>query len=337
MAEHYSFFDAQGSEGNYDRTYSSADLATYFASFIGNGVYANPANQLKVSPVTGQMAVSVAVGKAWINGYFYELTDTPKQLNLSVGDSSNARIDLIVCSLNLSNRLIELKVIQGASAGNPQEPAYSRTDDVYDLVLAKVDIAAGAIELSEADITDTRPNNTYCGFVTGVVEQIDTTNLFSQYDAEFNAWFDDIKDTLDEDTAASLANQIAELQEQMEETVPITKGGTGATTAEQALTNLGAAASNHNHSAANITSGTLPISRGGTGATTASQALTSLGAASSSHTHTMSDISGTLPISKGGTGATSRLAAMNNIGITMNYAEAPSTGTPNTIYIQILD
>ena len=48
MAEHYSFFDARGAEGSYDRTYSSADLASYFASFIGNGVYANPANQLKV-------------------------------------------------------------------------------------------------------------------------------------------------------------------------------------------------------------------------------------------------------------------------------------------------
>ena len=66
MAEHYSFFDAQGAEGSYDRTYSSADVAAYFASFIGNGVYANPANQLKVSPANGKMAVSVAPGKAWI-------------------------------------------------------------------------------------------------------------------------------------------------------------------------------------------------------------------------------------------------------------------------------
>ena len=40
---------------------------------------------------------------------------------------------------------------------------------------------------------------------------------------------------------------------------------------------IGAAASSHNHSAANITSGTLPITRGGTGATTASGILTNLG------------------------------------------------------------
>lgn len=57
-------------------------------------------------------------------------------------------------------------------------------------------------------------------------------------------------------------------------TVSVAKGGTGATTAAQARTNLGitaanigAAASSHNHSASNITSGTLAVARGGTGVT----------------------------------------------------------------------
>ncbi len=49
-------------------------------------------------------------------------------------------------------------------------------------------------------------------------------------------------------------------------TVPITKGGTGATTAAGALTNLGAAPAVHAHAADNITSGVLPVARGGTGA-----------------------------------------------------------------------
>lgn len=41
--------------------------------------------------------------------------------------------------------------------------------------------------------------------------------------------------------------------------------------------NIGAAAASHNHSASNITSGTLPIARGGTGATTAAGARNNLG------------------------------------------------------------
>lgn len=298
MAEHYSFFDAQGVEGSYDRTYSSADVAAYFASFIGNGVYANPANQLKVSPANGKMAVNVAVGKAWINGYFYELSDSAKELVIATGDANNPRIDKVVCSLNLSNRLIELKVIQGAASANPQAPAHSREDEVFDLVLAEVHVASGAVELSDEDITDKRPDNSVCGFVTGVVEQIDTTGLFSQYDAEFNTWFEGIQGILDEDTAGNLANQITAIQEELEETVTVAKGGTGATTAEQARTNLGVAAA--------------------------------------SHSHAVSDITGTLPVSKGGTGATTAYAALQALGITLGTSAAPSTGTANTIYIQLL-
>ena len=53
-----------------------------------------------------------------------------------------------------------------------------------------------------------------------------------------------------------------------------------------APSNIGAAESSHNHSASNITSGTLPISRGGTGATSASTALSNLGMIISSGTWT---------------------------------------------------
>ena len=73
------------------------------------------------------------------------------------------------------------------------------------------------------------------------------------------------------------------------------------------------AASSHNHSASNITSGTLPIARGGTGATSASAARSALGAAASSHTHSASQItSGALPINRGGTGETT-LAGLQSL------------------------
>lgn len=67
--------------------------------------------------------------------------------------------------------------------------------------------------------------------------------------------------------------------------VPIAKGGTGATDSETARKNLGAAASDHNHSASDINDGILssarlpvvPVTKGGTGANTAADARSSLG------------------------------------------------------------
>lgn len=123
---------------------------------------------------------------------------------------------------------------------------------------------------------------------------------------------------------------------------PITEGGTGATTAAAALTNLGAAASSHNHSAANITSGTLPVARGGTGATalTASRALVSDGSGNvavsavtstqlgylsgvTSAIQTQLNAKPTIKIARG-------TASINgNTGITINYSGAGFTSVPS--------
>jgi hypothetical protein len=117
-------------------------------------------------------------------------------------------------------------------------------------------------------------------------------------------------------------------------TVPVTHGGTGATTAGEALSAIGAAAASHTHSAGEVTSGTLatdripviPVSKGGTGASSAAAARSNLGAAASSHTHDAGSItSGTLPVSRGGTGASSAGAAFRNLsGYTLDL------GTNNT-------
>lgn len=89
--------------------------------------------------------------------------------------------------------------------------------------------------------------------------------------------------------------------------IAIANGGTGATTASGALTNLGvdtALSNKADKDLSNVT-GTLPVTAGGTGATTASGALTNLGvdtALSNKADKDLSNVTGMIPITAGGTG-----------------------------------
>lgn len=76
--------------------------------------------------------------------------------------------------------------------------------------------------------------------------------------------------------------------------------------------------------------GTLPVSKGGTGGTTAAAARTNLGlgalATKGSASLAGSDVSGTLPISKGGTGATSVAGILEALGIKDYITEQGTSG-----------
>lgn len=95
----------------------------------------------------------------------------------------------------------------------------------------------------------------------------------------------------------------------------------------------GKAASSHNHSAANITSGTLAVARGGTGITANPSMLVNLGSASAASVFTTSPrpgITGTLAVSHGGTGATSAASARSNLGAAASDIITVSSSQPSS-------
>lgn len=165
MSITYGFFNANLVDGNYDRRYSADQLAEYFASLIGNGVSAAIPNAFKVVPSSG-LVVNVSAGFSWING-FWSKNDGAYPISVPAAPSSGYRKDIIVLRFNRSDRSIVPVLVQGtvsATAPAPM-PAYSRTVDQYDLVLASIDLSAGSSSITANMITDLRADTTYCGIV----------------------------------------------------------------------------------------------------------------------------------------------------------------------------
>lgn len=140
-------------------------------------------------------------------------------------------------------------------------------------------------------------------------------------------------------TAAKLAASAVDLNgTTVTNSLPISKGGTGAATAAAARTALSAAVSGANGDITSLTGLTtaLSIAQGGTGATSASAARTALSAAATGANSDITALSGlttALSVAQGGTGATTAAAARTNIGIgttdSPTFAGATVTGTLN--------
>lgn len=232
MAEKSSFFTSL----NGDRKYKSSDFAEYFSTFIGNGVFPNPSNNLLVTS-NGDMTVTISPGYAWINGYMYANTDN-LILIIENSDSALKRIDRIVVRCDFVTREIKTYIKKGSFSQNPSAPVLTRDTDAYELCVAEITINNGAINISQSNITDTRLNSELCGIVTQTINEIDTTTLYNQLQShiqeksldmqtwideakefftnDFNIWFEGIKDILDENTAGNLLNEINKLKEAME-------------------------------------------------------------------------------------------------------------------------
>ena len=192
MAETSGFFNAEMVEDDgsttYDRIYYADQFAYYFSKFISNGVYINPATQLKVTS-KGELKLNVAVGDAFINGYWYK-NDENFELQLAQANGSLPRIDRIVLRWDSLTRYINLAILQGNPAATPSAKNLTRNADTWELGLADVYIERGVLSISDANITDLRPDRTYCGYVAGVVNQIDTTNLFAQFTDAFEQYYE---------------------------------------------------------------------------------------------------------------------------------------------------
>lgn len=194
------FFDAHVIGKEYDRVYLADSFASYFASFIGNGVFGGDSGELQVkaSP-DGGMYIIVQPGQGWINGYWYENT-TNYTFRLKNADGVLNRKDIVVLRWGLKERAMNVVVKEGAFAVDATKPSIQRDADYYELQLAEISIRAGAVNIFDSDITDTRLDDDLCGVVTGVVKQISTSEYGSQLNGFIERYIQNANQKYDEYT-----------------------------------------------------------------------------------------------------------------------------------------
>lgn len=208
----YGFFNSV----NGDRVYSAEQMSEMFDGLISDGVFQNVGGAMRVVASNG-LNVNVSTGRARINSHWAKV-DTAHAITLNSAHVTLNRYTAICLRVDFANREIKLIAIDGTNATAPTKPEPVRNEYYYDMILAYIYVGAGVTEIKQSNIEDTRANTDLCGIVSSLIQNIDTSELYDQYNAAyveqldtmaawfevqkqaFNTWFNDLTETLNVDT-----------------------------------------------------------------------------------------------------------------------------------------
>lgn len=228
MAITYGFFNAiKQSDGTYDRVYNADQMSTYFEGLVSDGVYESVDDAMQVLAGTG-MQVQVGAGRAIIDSKWLKNT-AAYPLTINAAHVTLNRYTAIVIRLDLSARTISVVTKDGENATAPIKPTMTNSETVKEMCLAYVYVGRGVTAITQANIEDTRPDNNVCGWVTGIVQQVDTSKLFLQYqtayeqqlqtmqdwqeaqETAFNTWFTALTDRLNVNTYIQKFHKVVDM------------------------------------------------------------------------------------------------------------------------------
>lgn len=155
---------------NGDRLYNARDMSRYFENILSSGIFKRITDCFKVSAGEG-MNLTVAPGAGLIDCQWFR-SNAAEIVTIPAAHAILPRFDTVIARLDLNDevRAITLMTVSGEPAETPLAPEPVRTTNVYDLVLALVYVPAGATSIVEANLTDVRANDWYCGYVRSLVD-----------------------------------------------------------------------------------------------------------------------------------------------------------------------
>lgn len=202
---------------NHDRLYDAEQLSSIFDGIVVDGIYENFGEAFNVTAYPdANNTVLVGTGRAWFN-HTWTLNDSRFSITLDPPNEMLGRIDAIVIDVNKERdtRKNSIIYLRGDEATPDFPPTLINTENHHQYPIAYITRHAeqnGPIKQSDIEIT---VGTGACPIATGVLEAQNLENLMQQLDAEFNEWWDGIKDVLDENVATNLQNQINAINEKL--------------------------------------------------------------------------------------------------------------------------
>lgn len=180
MSITYGYFNSV----NGDRKYNADQMSQYFKGLISNGVFANIGGSMAVIADGQSMTVNVSAGRAVIDCKWIE-NDAAYPLTITQSHATLPRYTAVVVQLDAVNRLIRITTKDGTPASTPVQPTI---DSATELCLAMILVPAGSSSIIQSRVTDER-GTSLCLWVTGLITQLNSNQLFLQWQEQFDIWF----------------------------------------------------------------------------------------------------------------------------------------------------
>lgn len=183
------FFDSI----NRDRLYTAEQMNRPYKRLVSNGVFATPqgtpSTDLQVVSAGSGMNIIVKKGEGIFADKWFELpNDTTITVPANVTLLSRRDSVIVQIDKRQSGRIGRIVYRTGTPASYPLPPDLSTTENLIEYRIANIYVAPSANYIGQDAIVDLRGSDE-CLWVTHLLKQVDTSTLYAQWQAAYQAYY----------------------------------------------------------------------------------------------------------------------------------------------------
>lgn len=200
------FFDAVDN----DRLYTADQMNLPYKRVISNGVFATPqgtaSTDLLVESASNGMDIIINAGEGLFADKWF---NSPSAITITVPNNTatTPRVDSVIVQVDqrTSGRVGNIVYRTGTPSASAAAPAINQVENVTEYRVANIYVAPSATNINNDAITDLRGSSS-CPWVTSLVQQVDTSTLWQQFQTayldQFNAYTADYEEYVSEQRQA---------------------------------------------------------------------------------------------------------------------------------------